>query len=184
MNRPTILANLDRVLAHVKRTNPGRAAGQLGLFDTEAAALPPLEFAAKPDFSDDERLWFERKATGAFLSGHPVLARRAKAPARYTHRCRDRLAIEAIEGRTARIVVAGLVRRFESIGRIAFLTLEDETGPLDVLVFGDEAERFAFCLKVNAIIAVKLNVKHDPNRGPGLVLEQAAILGWLRNPEA
>jgi DNA polymerase-3 subunit alpha len=176
MNRPSLLASIPIVLKHL--SDGRKHAGQVGLF--AAPTVEDLPLADLPDWPDDTRLWHERRVLGAFVSGHPVIPRREARADSFTHRCRDSFDMERSVG--ARIVVAGLVRRYEQRPRIAFLTLEDETGAFDCIAFSDEFERFAHCLMVNAILAVQLKPRFDNDRR-SLQLVNAFRLGHLRNPE-
>lgn len=179
LNRPSLLANLDRVLAYLRRNSGAMRAGQTGLFDSQPELLDPIAYDLVADWDEDTRLWHEREVLGAFVSGHPVPARRARQETRFTHRCRDRHAIETRCGPMDRIVVAGLVRRYERRARIAFIDIEDETGALSLISFNDENERFAHCLMANAILAVQIKVRHEMDR-TSLQLTNCYRLGHFR----
>lgn len=173
MNRASLFASVPLVLNHLKKQRADQG-NLFGAPTVEELALPEL-----PEWSEDERLWRERKALGAFLTGHPVIPRREKRPGAYSHRCRE--SHDMLRSGGARIVVAGLVRRYDRWARIAFLTLEDETGALDVIAFNDEADRFASMLMVGAILAVKLKPRFDNDRS-SLQLIDAHRLGHFRAP--
>lgn len=180
LNRPSLLANLDSVLAHLRKTAPARAAGQGGLFDAVPEQAPlAMVYTRVDDWHQDTKLWHERRVLGAFVSGHPVVSRRAKLK-RFTHLCRDRYRIETTTSAWDRVVVVGLIRRFEPKGRIGFITIEDETGALDLIVFSDEMAQYAHALVENMIVAVRLKVRHDNDR-MGLQLLECARLDQFRD---
>lgn len=168
LNRPSLLANLPRVLAHLSKQRPHAAAGQTSLFGDVGAAEAPFEYVELPDYSTHEKLWHERRVLGAFVSGHPLESFQGKLGA-CTHKCRE--SYDMLQSGGARIVVAGLIRQYTRAPRIGFITLEDETGVLEAVIFNDEAERFAAHLADDMIVALKLKPRFDNDRSSLQVLQ-------------
>lgn len=177
LNRPSLLANLDTVLKHLRKAAPAMAAGQMGLFDAAGVEEPAPAYVRLPDWDLHTKLWHEREVLGTFVSGHPVNSYRKAFEGKTTHVCRDRYTIETTM--PERCVVAGLIRRIDVRPRIAFLTLDDPTGTLELIAFPDEIERYAHCLHANMVIAAKLKVRRDGDR-TGLQLLAAHKLGYFR----
>lgn len=156
------------MLSHLSQQRPHTAAGQASLFGEVGGAEAPFEYVELPDFSPHEKLWHERIALGAFVSGHPLDTVRDKLGA-CTHKCRE--SYDMLQSGGARIVVAGLIRQYTRAPRIGFITLEDETGVLEAVIFNDEAERFAAHLDTDMLVALKLKPRYDNDRSSLQVLQ-------------
>ena len=76
LNRRQMLENAGSVLDFLEADRKKNVEGQLGFFDTGSAGEGAQEFLVAPrrDFSDREKLAYEKEVTGMFLSGHPMAA--------------------------------------------------------------------------------------------------------------
>lgn len=115
-------------------------AGPLPLFDAPGEAGPPHPEPALPAMSAGEQVVADYRTTGLSLKQHPAallrkrLADRGVCPASHLE--------ELPAG--ARVTVAGIVlcrQRPGTAGRIVFVTLEDETGTANLVVFPSVQER-------------------------------------------
>lgn len=163
-----MLANLTAIQKHITKQRPHEALGQGGLF--AEAPIEDLKFLELPEFPQDELLWRERVATGAFLTGHPLDRYRDKLVGKTTHVCREGFDMLG-SGTSVRIVVAGLVRSFRRAPRMAFVTLEDHTGTIDVMAFSEEADRYAYALEQDSLVALQLKPKYDNDRSSLRILK-------------
>jgi len=154
--RAQLLAGLDAALAAGQREQRLRESPQQGLFGLEEAlALPPLTTAVE-EFSQEERLAMEKEMLGLYISDHPLahvqedLAARVTLPIGQLSEVRDRATL-SVGG-----IVAALKRTTTKAGSVmAFLTLEDLTGSVEVIVFPRTYEQNAFLLKRDAILVVR-----------------------------
>jgi DNA polymerase-3 subunit alpha len=122
------------------------AVGQESLFGMlgGGAAAPALknEYAKVEEWTDKERLSFEKEAIGFYVSGHP-LHQYDKELRRYARPC----AAAKVARREERVTVAGIVaqlreRPTKTGKRMAWVTLEDLTGSIEMVCFpGREAGR-------------------------------------------
>lgn len=112
----------------------------LPLFDPPGEAEPPRPEPALPVLSAGEQVVADYRSTGLSLKQHPTallrerLADRGVCPASHLE--------EVPAG--ARVTVAGIVlcrQRPGTAGRIVFVTLEDETGSSNLVVFPSVQER-------------------------------------------
>lgn len=170
MNRPSMLHNIDAIIKHLKKDKAATVAGQGSLFG--AVTEDELKLVELPDWDLDTKLWFERKATGNFLSAHPVDPYLVKHAGKITHRCNQ--AFDMLGG-YGKFVVVGLVKSFRRFARIAFLEIGDGIGTLEIIAFSDAADQYAHLLQKDMILAVQLKARHD--RGSSLELLQAHRLG-------
>jgi len=145
-NRATLMARLGEALAAAEQHGRDADAGQTDLFGGPVAA--PLQGGPEPaleEWDEAERLAEEKKALGLYLTGHPYARYEAELAPLVRARLAD-LAGLAPGAREERVRVAGLVvqlrvRKTQRGGRIAFLTLDDGTGRVEVRVFDEVFER-------------------------------------------
>ncbi len=76
MNRKTLIENLDTIIAHAKKRQEEKLAGQVNLFDMggsfEETKEEMLNLAKVDDFEEKEKLGYEQQLLGVFVSGHPL----------------------------------------------------------------------------------------------------------------
>lgn len=168
-----MLANLDAIFKHLKKDRVATGAGQQSLFG--APTEDDLRLVELPDWDLDTKLWYERKATGGFLSAHPADPYIEKHKARITHGCHQ--AFDMLGG-YGKFVVVGLVKSFRRLARISFLEISDHRGTVEIIAFNDAADQFEHVLTPDNIVAVQLKARHD--RGASLELLQAHRVGVFR----
>lgn len=180
MNRASLLANIPAVLRHLKIEGHDEAAGQGGLFGS--TAIEELELRELPEMTDEQKMHYERKLLGGFITMHPVTHLLDPAVlAKRSHRCRQRFDMEQA-GTSARIVVVGLVRHWEDYGNGGTLQVEDETGPLFIKLFRREAERYQWILRQDHLLALRLIPRYGVEK-TDLVLQEAKKLGQFNGEE-
>ncbi len=135
-SRAALLAVLDTAFEEGIRLQQDLAVGQDSLFGA-AEHTGDGEFPHVEELSSGERLKGEKATLGLYLSGHPLDDRIAEL-AELTHgRLRD---LSPEEGE--QVVIAGLVADLKEITnrrgeRMAFLSLEDPSGRVEVVVFAE-----------------------------------------------
>lgn len=175
-----MLANLDRVLKHSKRQHAIDGAGQVDLFG--ATKESELKLEELPEFSFHELLWNERKATGAFLSGHPIDIFRPKFQHKITHRMRELDDLPSSNWPAAQpVILCGLVEEVKERGHVAVIRLSDETGRGYVTFYRDDYDRCRFALFLNNIVALSGKLSRD-DRYPGVKGNKAHKVGDFRKP--
>ncbi len=156
--RAALLQEVDAVLAGAGRVARARSGSQTGLFEMDVS-LPTVETRADgeavEEFSKAELLAMERDMLGMYVSGHPlahhqaVLVRRATASVAQLLEMRDRSEV------TVGGLIATLKRTTTRSGTaMAFMTLEDLTGSVEVIVFPKTYEQSALALKRDAVVIV------------------------------
>ena len=155
-SRAQMLQTLDETLDKAQRAQRIRAQGQTGLFDLGGEEAEPQAEGLSQEFSREELLTMEREMLGLYISDHPltrwqpVLARRVTATLGQLPDLGDR----------QEVVIGGLVGSVKrSITRsgsaMAFLTLEDLTGSVEVLIFPRAYEQQGFGLKRDAVVLLR-----------------------------
>jgi len=132
--RRGLLLRLSEGLERMQVARAERESGQVSFFDgTEA--LPAEPAFAKEEFSESELLTFEKELLGLYVTAHPLDAHRDRLSLFCTP-LSEATSIE--EGGQA--TVGGRVKKLRKIptkngSQMAFLTLEDGTGEVEVTVF-------------------------------------------------
>ncbi|MDZ7751031.1 MAG: DNA polymerase III subunit alpha [Gammaproteobacteria bacterium] len=166
-NRAVMWATLPTALKAAEQASRNADTGQDDLF---GAATEPargqrtLAYEDAAPWPDEQRLAGEKESLGFYVSGHPVDAHRA-------------LLAPLVSGRLAAIrpsapeagVVAGLVtavRTTESRrGRMGILTLEDDSGEMEVTLFAEAFRRYQPLVEKDALLVAEGEAKPDERNG-------------------
>jgi len=165
-HRAALFAALGDALAAAERHVHDAHAGQTDLFGTgPATGATAAARAPVPEWSEDQRLEGEKLTLGLYLTGHPI-ARYADELAHIT----DSTLAELRPTRDRSVVVAGLVVSLRTMqtrrgDRMAFVTLDDRTGRLELAVFSDLYARARELLVKDALLVVRGDVSVDEYTG-------------------
>ncbi|HKV44216.1 MAG TPA: DNA polymerase III subunit alpha [bacterium] len=182
-SRAQMLQTLDETMEQAQRAQRVRLQGQTGLFDLGVGEAPaPAGPEAGEEFSRDELLTMEKEMLGLYISDHPltrwqpVLDQRVTVPLGQLLDLPDR----------KEVVVGGLVSAMKrtitrSGSAMAFLTLEDLTGSVEVIVFPRVYEQQGFALKRDAVLLMRGKVDIEEQTAKILCEE---ILELPASPEA
>jgi DNA polymerase-3 subunit alpha len=162
-------ANLDEALKHSQRLHRERTSGQNAFFTTMNVATPAPEHHVSnvPEWTEEERLSGEYAMLGFYISGHPL--------DKYAGRLKELKAVEIGSVESQRngsdIVVAGIIvqarpMRSKKGQRWAIVSLQDQTGAIEALVFPEAFQRLEPVLKaaVPLLIKGKVNVEEVGTR--------------------
>jgi DNA polymerase-3 subunit alpha len=177
--RAHLLATADAALEGGQRQQRDRSEGQGSFFDLlPGVPAPPraVETAVLAEWEDDQRLAFEKEVLGFYLSGHPLA------------RFRPLVESLGIIG-TAEIASrssGARVRLFGHVGslketatksgnRMAFFTLEDMDGAVEVTVFPEPFKSGAEALRSGEPVLVRGRID-DGDKGRVLLAEDVRLL--------
>ncbi|NMB25826.1 MAG: DNA polymerase III subunit alpha [Firmicutes bacterium] len=138
-HRAELEASLDGALQMATSYHRQTHRGQTTLFDLGDLDMEPLDGGmggTLPEYDEYQRLQYERELIGVYLSGHPLnqhaqwLAARGVITSRGLEHCRQ----------DEMVTVAGVVTEYRRIltrrnEEMAFVTLEDQVGSMDIIVF-------------------------------------------------
>jgi DNA polymerase-3 subunit alpha len=135
------------------------------LFGEAAAATDTHVYSDVVEWTEDQRLEGEKETLGLYLTGHPI-ARYAEELARIT----DATIAELKPTKDRTIVVAGLVVGMRAMhtrrgDRMAFVTLDDRTGRLELAVFSDLYSQCRELLVKDTLLVVEGQVSVDEYTG-------------------
>src|SRR5437016_3931050 len=180
--RAQMLQTLDETRENAQRAQRVRAQGQTGLFDLGAEAISQPAAPAGDEVSREELLTMEKEMLGLYISDHPlhrwqpVLAQRVTAQLGQLVDLPDRK--EVVVGG----LVGGVKRTITRSGSaMAFLTLEDLTGSVEVVVFPRVYEQQGYALKRDAVVLLRGRVDIEEQTAKLLCEE---ILSLPPSPDA
>ena len=131
-----------------------RQSGQQSFFGNDAESTPEI---SKEEFSQQERLGFERELLGLYVSAHPLDEHR-EVLSNYYMPLTQLLSIKEGE----RVTVGGRVKKLRKIptkngGQMAFLSLEDGITEAEITVFPKLLESDPFLLDEDQLIGLCLS---------------------------
>jgi DNA polymerase-3 subunit alpha len=180
--RAHLLAQCDVALESGQRQQREKAEGQGSFFDLIPAAAPaprPSEATATavvPEWDDDQRLAYEKEVLGFYVSGHPLARFEGVAESLGVTSSAEL----ANRSHGARVTLFGHVAAIKetatkSGNRMAFLTLEDMAGTVDVTVFPEPYKAAALVLRAREPVVVRGRVD-DSDKGRVVLAEDVRPL--------
>jgi DNA polymerase-3 subunit alpha len=183
-------ANVAAALKLAEQRSRDIDTGQSDLFGASAAEAAPLpQRQVLPEWEEEVRLQGEMDALGLYLTGHPI----TRYIRELDHITSGRLAelesiaasLPAVSNRPGRfgsgeraVTIAGLVmnmrvRKTQRGGRIAFLTLDDNSARIEVRVFPEVYERHQALLAKDRVLVIQGGYGLDDFSGGYQVTAQA-----------
>ena len=164
-HRAELMATLNNALAGASQDSKNRDAGQHDLFGMAIDRTETHELVPATEWSEEQRLDGERETLGLYLTGHPI-ARYQEELAKITQATLAEIKPTQDRG----IVVAGLVVAVRAMNtrrgdRMAFVTLDDRTGRLELAVFSEQYERNRELLVKDTLLVVEGQVSVDEYSG-------------------
>jgi DNA polymerase-3 subunit alpha len=164
-HRAAMMATLDTALQAADQYSKDRAAGQNDLFGAAVVPVQAIVYATVPEWSEEQRLDGEKETLGLYLTGHPI-ARFEAELRRITDTCLADL--KPTDDKS--IAVAGLVVGMRTMNtrrgdRMAFITLDDRTGRLELAVFSELYQRHRDLLGKDTLLIVEGHVSVDEYSG-------------------
>ena len=142
-----------QIIDGVNQEKKDAMAGQISLFDfadEEAKQTYKVQMPDVGEYSNDQKLEFEKEVIGIYASGHPLQEQEAKWRKHITNISLDFAQAEEEEESKvkdkSKVTVGGIVsaitKKFTKTGQqMAFITLEDLVGTVEVIVFPRQFER-------------------------------------------
>ena len=175
VNRHSLVEAVDGIIKSVESDNKRNLDGQLDLFSVMSGLnaagsenADSYEIKAFPEYSHTELLQQEKEVSGLYLSGHPLDAYREQSARFASH------AIKALTGEDAHVldnshvrivctIVKNRMMTTKSNTMMAFTSVEDLTGTMEVIVFPRVLDTFRDSIKENAVVVIegRLSVRED-----------------------
>ena len=163
-HRAAAMASLNQALQHAEQKARDHSMGQHDLFGSLPMQDSTIQYVHAPEWSEQQRLFGEKETLGLYLTGHPI------------HRYLSELKnftngrLTALRPSTKTIVAAGIITNIRTIqtkrgDRMAVVTLDDATTPMDVLCFAENYHKYRELLGKDKLIIVEGEVSVDDFSG-------------------
>ena len=171
-NRAQLLSVLEDAMAQAARAKRDKQNGQVWLFgdgaEEDTSYPEPGSLPEVTELSRDEMLAMEKDLLGMYVSDHPLLQYREKLE-KLISASSDQLKDKADREEVAVGGVISRVRKYTTKKNepMAFATVEDLAGSIDVTVFPDAYKEYMKWLAMDGIVVVKgrVNRRQRPNAG-------------------
>ncbi len=157
--RATLFASLDSLLSSAQSAGRDRAGGQRSLF----SAKPKLKVV--DEWPDRIRFHDEKNLLGTYISGHPLKAYQAVLQ-NLKVRSIQEICERPVPSRETEVMAAGLVVAAKEIitkkgAKMAFFSLEDMEGIIEVVVFSDLFSKKSSMVTTDRLLLIKGQVVRE-----------------------
>ncbi|MDE7270978.1 MAG: DNA polymerase III subunit alpha, partial [Acetatifactor sp.] len=187
-----------QILDHITRDRKNNLAGQLSLFDIadeEQKEEFDLRMPDVGEYPKEMMLAFEKEVLGIYVSGHPM-EEYQKLWQQYVTQNTNDFALDEDTGAVrvadqARVTLGGMiagknVKYTKNDKMMAFITLEDLVGSVEVVVFPRDYERYAAVLAEDEKVFVRGRASVEEDKDGKLICEEVRTFaeveqnGWNR----
>ena len=185
LKRSQTFAILDQALEQGQAAQRDRLSGQISLFAVmDSANEKPhnkIEIPSIPEWTDQEKLTFEKETVGFYLTGHPLDDYREDILAVTDSNLSENK--EWVEGQTLRL--GGLIRDIKNRKTkkgdpMAVIVMEDIAGTAEVVIFPELYARCATILNTDTPVVIEGLVKKD-ERGDNIIANALETLEAARD---
>lgn len=183
-DRAVMMASLEEAIKSAEQATENANAGIFDLFGAiDAQEDRPPTWAKVPAWTADEQLQGEKDTLGIYLTGHPIDQYEAELSHFTSCRICD---VKPGNSRDSKSVVAGLVLAIRTMKnkrgeKMAFITLDDKSGRLEVSVFADAFEQYRELLVKDSVLVAEGDVSMDDfSGGLKMVARKLLSLGQAR----
>lgn len=183
-DRAVMMASLEEAMKAADQAAENANAGMFDLFGTiEAQEERPPAWAKAPAWTPDEQLQGEKDTLGLYLTGHPIDQYEEELSHFTSCRICD---VKPGNSRDQKSIVAGLVLAIRTMknkrgDKMAFLTLDDKSGRLEISIFADVFEQYRDLLIKDAVLVAEGDVSMDDfSGGLKMVVRKLFSIGQAR----
>lgn len=183
-NRQQMMLTYGLLIDNQLQEKKHSLAGQMSLFDLvseEEKKSYEIQYPDVPEYSKEIMLGFEKEVLGIYLSGHPLEEYEAKWRRNVSAATTDFLLDEetnAVKIRDNQTVVIGgmitekTVKYTKTNKTMAFLTVEDMFGTVEVIVFPKDYERYHALLNQDEKVFVRGRASVEEDKDGKLICER------------
>ena len=176
-NRREMIMGLDLLLNQLANDRRGNVEGQLGLFDYNVGDAP-FTLPSMEEFPLEVLLTLEKTATGIYISGHPLQEYRNIMLSSVTpiHKL---LGDDRTLQDDQSVTLMGFITAFRTaltkkLQTMAYVTLEDQSGSMECIVFPQSYERYANLLKEGNVLVMEGRLSLREERGNQVIVNRVA----------
>ena len=179
-HRSELVAVYDAMMDSISSSRKKNLEGQMGLFsmlenDDPAVSIP---IPSLPEKSKAELMLMEKETTGIYLSGHPMDDYRAFLKNTHVVPIGELMSEECPYKDDQIVSVAGVVQTVKmkttrNNSMMAYVTLEDDTASIEMLVFSNALNQYGGYIRENdpVVITGRFSVRDD--KEPQIVVNRA-----------
>ncbi len=183
-NRHQMMKVYERMMDQASQKKKTDFAGQMSLFDLvpeEEKKAFRIELPQVKEYRKEELLAFEKEVLGIYISGHPLEEYEEQWRRGISHVTTDFLAPEEGEAPKVRdgerAIVGGMItsktmKATKNNKMMAFITIEDLLGTVEVIVFPRDYERNASLLNLDSKVFVSGRISAEEEKASKLILEK------------
>ena len=183
-NRQQKMLVYSRVVDHISQNKKNSMAGQMSLIDLVGEEDKKAYEISMPDvgeYAKEVILAFEKDVLGIYLSGHPLEQYRGILEKNISAKTTDFQPDEetglSVVMDNQKVVVGGMVTektiKYTKNNKVmAFVTLEDLVGTVEVVVFPRDYEKYQSLLDEDARVLIQGRVSAEDDKASKLILER------------
>lgn len=185
LNRREMLCNSKMILDSLEQDRRKNLDGQLSIFDVgENKANSEPEIEKMQDYSITEKLAMEKEMAGMFLSGHPVAEYDETAKAIRADKIGDLLEYDGSKNarykdgdkvRVIAIVTRVKLKTTKSNTIMAFVTVEDKYGCIEMLVFPQVLSEYGRCIAEGNVLEILATINYKEDEETKLLCNKAVV---------
>ncbi len=183
-NRKQFMMIYATILDSVNQEKKNSMAGQMSLFDLVDESqkqefeikLPKVE-----EYARETMLAFEKEVLGVYISGHPLEEYEEKWRKNISRVTTDFLLDEesgqtkVLDGESAMVggmIVDRTIKYTKNNKTMAFITLEDLVGTLEIIIFPNDYEKYKQLLEIDRKVFVRGRVSTEEEKNGKLICER------------
>ncbi len=156
---------MEKAIEYAQKSKEDKQLGQSNLFEnSNESDMPDFKFTEFPPVSRSERLNLEKQLIGFYFSGHPL--------DEYKEIWQDVVTVNLGQIETYKIgncVIVGIIKNIKQIntakgGKMAFATLEDYNGEIEVTFFSGPWERCQNIIKDDSVVILKGKIDYQKDK--------------------
>ncbi len=193
-NRREMLLNAQTVLESLDSVNRRNVAGQMNLFaigDSDTGENARMDYQHCEEFPYSLRLQYEKESTGMYLSGHPMAKYARIAMQIHAARIASLLEEDVVsqnykDGDWIRLlaIVTGIKKKTtKQNATMAFVTVEDMTGSIELLLFPKTYGMYSKFLEPGNVLLLEGRLSLREEESPKLVPELMRQITESDTPE-
>lgn len=173
-----------QIMDRTQKDKKNNMAGQMSLFDIvdeDSKDSFDLKLPDVGEYSKEMKLAFEKEVLGIYVSGHPMEEYEAVWRKKITHTTADFAldeetgAVRAVDGERATVgglISAKTIKYTKNDKVMAFLTIEDLVGTVEVVVFPKDYEKNAAYLSEDSKVFVQGRISVEEDKDGKIICEK------------
>jgi len=175
--RKALLRSIDQMVNVSASNIKAIEMGQLDLFGGGTVALPHVVLPSNMHVDTNEQLGWEKELLGLYVSDHPLSSYMSQIADKISHSSNQLAEVET----NSKVTIGGLVKRVQPIltkknQNMAFVTIEDQFGEVDLVMFPAVWERDNHMVEQGSLLVVEGKLQHQ-ERGTSVLADRVRRIG-------